>query len=138
MGRTVADDRTIRDVRRAVALLEQSSPARLMRLVEETSRTDSLYIGIRLKRIDSGTFEFSCWTPCRGYPALQDLDGALPEVEQITHDFASGRQVSEMWRIRLGAHVRTFQVRYFYVPGGGGETPIASRKPDRLYVKRVP
>jgi hypothetical protein len=135
MGRTVADERTIRDVQRAIALLERSPTVTLTRIAQETSRQETSYVGIRLKQLDSEAFEFFCWLPCKDHEAFRSVAEVLPQVERIAQDWKEGRSVSETWHVRVASGVKSFQVRYFYVPGGGGASPILSRKPDHLYVR---
>jgi hypothetical protein len=140
-GSTVADARTIEDVRTGIAVLENTSPTELKDLSEKTSRRETSYTGVRIKSKGSDAYEFFCWLPCRNQEVLRGIEPLpRPELIRITSEQPKARVVLEEWFVKTRGMQRRYQVRYFYVPGGGGETwidAVFSRKPDHVHVARV-
>jgi hypothetical protein len=117
-GSTVADARTIDDVRTAIAVLENTPPATLKELSEKTPALDTSYTRVRIESKEPNEFQFFCWLPCQTQEALRDVEPIIrPEVIRITSEQPSGRVVLEEWLIRNQEAQRRYQVRYFYVPG---------------------
>jgi hypothetical protein len=140
-GSTVADARTIEDIRTAIAVLENTPPATLKELLEKTSERETSYTGVKIESKEPNEYQFFCWLPCQNQEVLRGLEPIIrPEVIRITSEQPSGRVVLEDWLIRDQEAQRRYQVRYFYVPGGGGDTwldAVFSRKPDHMHVRRI-
>jgi hypothetical protein len=140
-GRTVADDRTIEDIRKAIVVLDVTPRQHLAAVAEESSRKDISYTGIRIKTTSANSFEFFCWLPCKDHELIQNVKSPdLPRVDKITTESSEGRTVIERWSIQRGSEREDFQVRFFRVPGGGGSSflmAVFASKPDHMDVRRI-
>jgi hypothetical protein len=122
-------------------VLENTPPTQLKELSEKTARRETSYTGVRIKSKGSNAYEFFCWLPCQDQEALRDIVPLTrPALIRITSEQPKARVVLEEWFVKTRGIQRRYQVRYFYVPGGGGDTwfgAVLSRKPDHLHLTRL-